>query len=53
LRTTTELHSEIDRRFKEAGIEIAFPQQDIHLRSGWEVMTPDERLRGMSEGGAD
>ncbi len=24
---------EIDRRFKEAGIEIAFPQQDLHIRS--------------------
>lgn len=27
------LHSEIDRRFNQAGIEIAFPQQDIHVRS--------------------
>ncbi len=33
LRTITELHSSIDERFKEAGIEIAFPQQDLHLRS--------------------
>jgi len=33
LKTITELHTEIDRRFAEAGIEIAFPQQDIHLRS--------------------
>ena len=29
----SELHQEIDRRFREAKIEIAFPQQDIHLRS--------------------
>jgi potassium efflux system protein len=29
----TDLHTEIDKRFKEAGIEIAFPQQDLHLRS--------------------
>lgn len=27
------LHQEIDRCFREAGIEIAFPQQDVHLRS--------------------
>ncbi len=33
LRVITELHTEIDRRFKEAGIEIAFPQHDLHLRS--------------------
>lgn len=29
----SELHQEIDRRFREAEIEIAFPQQDLHLRS--------------------
>ncbi len=28
-----ELHMEIDRAFREAGIEIAFPQRDLHLRS--------------------
>jgi potassium efflux system protein len=27
----TELHSAIDAAFKEAGIEIAFPQRDIHV----------------------
>ena len=27
------LHQEIDRRFRDAKIEIAFPQQDIHFRS--------------------
>ena len=29
----TNLHTEIDKRFREAGIEIAFPQRDIHIRS--------------------
>jgi small-conductance mechanosensitive channel len=29
----SELHQEIDRRFREANIEIAFPQSDLHLRS--------------------
>lgn len=33
LPTKSELHYEIDHAFREAGIEIAFPQQDIHLRS--------------------
>ena len=36
LNTITELHAEIDKRFAAAGIEIAFPQQDLHLRSGWD-----------------
>ncbi len=31
--TLTDLHTEIDERFKEAQIEIAFPQRDVHLRS--------------------
>jgi potassium efflux system protein len=34
LATITELHTEIDRRFQAAGIEIAFPQLDLHLRTG-------------------
>lgn len=29
----SELHFEIFRRFREAGIEIPFPQRDIHIRS--------------------
>ena len=33
LKTITELHTEIDRRFAEAGLEIAFPQQDVHVKS--------------------
>jgi len=28
-----ELHMAIDKKFREAGIEIAFPQRDIHIRS--------------------
>ncbi|MEM8955188.1 MAG: mechanosensitive ion channel domain-containing protein [Verrucomicrobiota bacterium] len=32
IRTITELHEEIDRRYREAGIEIAFPQLDVHLK---------------------
>jgi small-conductance mechanosensitive channel len=29
----SELNQEIDRQFRERGIEIPFPQRDIHLRS--------------------
>jgi len=28
-----DLHTAIDREFRTAGIEIAFPQQDVHVRS--------------------
>ena len=31
--TSTEIRFELDRRFRELGIEIAFPQRDIHIRS--------------------
>ena len=49
IETITELHTEINKRFAAAGIEIAFPQQDIHLRSGWD----DTRRQrpGGTEGG--
>jgi potassium efflux system protein len=33
------LHEAIDDRFKEAGIEIAFPQRDLHIRSGLEHLS--------------
>jgi len=33
LGTITELHTEISKQFAAAGIEIAFPQRDIHVRS--------------------
>jgi small-conductance mechanosensitive channel len=29
----SQMHQEIDRRFRQAGIVIAFPQRDLHLRS--------------------
>ncbi len=33
LGVITDLHREIDRRYREAEIEIPFPQRDLHLRS--------------------
>ena len=33
LSVITELHTEIDRAFTRAGIEISFPQRDLHVRS--------------------
>ena len=39
LLTITELHNQVHRRFADAGIEIAFPQRDLHIRSGWPVPT--------------
>ena len=33
ISTQSEIHYLIDDAFREAGIEIAFPQQDIHIRS--------------------
>lgn len=33
LRVETAVRFEIDRLFRERGIEIAFPQRDIHIRS--------------------
>jgi potassium efflux system protein len=32
--TINSLHIEINKRFAASGIEIPFPQQDLHLRSG-------------------
>jgi potassium efflux system protein len=48
LETGSELHFGIDRAFREAGIEIAFPQRDVHVRS---IKAP-VRLES-SEGGGD
>ncbi|MBK1879296.1 mechanosensitive ion channel domain-containing protein [Pelagicoccus mobilis] len=33
LSVLSDMHSEIDRRFKEEGLEIAFPQRDLNIRS--------------------
>jgi potassium efflux system protein len=33
LQTIHELHTAIDKSFKNAGLEIAFPQRDLHIRT--------------------
>ncbi|MEM6363959.1 MAG: mechanosensitive ion channel domain-containing protein, partial [Planctomycetota bacterium] len=44
LLTIHQLHTDIHNRFNEAGIEIAFPQRDLHLRS-----CPPEVVAGLSQ----
>jgi len=42
-----DVRFEIDRLFRERKIEIAFPQQDIHIRSGFKEekeVPPSEAL---------
>jgi small-conductance mechanosensitive channel len=34
-RVRSDLRFSVDRAFREAGIEVPFPQRDLHLRSGW------------------
>jgi len=47
IQAMTELHTAIDKRFKEQGIEISFPQRDLHLRSAgdWvsKIASPEEK----------
>jgi small-conductance mechanosensitive channel len=33
LQVASDLHQDIDRRFRLAGIAIPFPQRDLHVRS--------------------
>jgi potassium-dependent mechanosensitive channel len=35
-RTTSDLRFAVDAAFRDAGIEIPFPQRDLHVRSGGE-----------------
>ena len=47
LRVKNELHQEIDQRFRDLNIEIAFPQRDLHIRSMGQsiVLQPPEKKR--------
>jgi small-conductance mechanosensitive channel len=39
---TSEILLRVWDKFKEAGVEIPYPQRDLHLRSGFERMVPSE-----------
>jgi len=45
----SDLRHDIDRRFRDKGIEIAFPQRDLHIRSVDEspgsILKPSEDRR--------
>jgi potassium efflux system protein len=47
LQVITELHTTIDQLFREARLEIAYPQRDLHIRSV--VSTPALLLQSVGE----
>lgn len=52
VQTLHELHMEIDRRFRAEGIEIAFPQQDVHIRDfppNWPPALPAAPIASVPE----
>ena len=53
LTVETDLRMAIHAAFKEAGIEIPFPQQDIHIRSGMpgDIRAVAEAMRPRQENG--
>jgi potassium efflux system protein len=48
-----EMHSRIDKAFREANIEIAFPQRDVHVRSIRDVLPVREQTQGKPSDGDD
>ena len=47
--STTEVRFELDRRFRELGIEIAFPQRDLHIRTDHTRSFPKGPESGISD----
>ena len=47
LETRHQLHMAINNRFQRAGIEIAYPQRDIHIRSNSTVTSIDAKTENM------
>jgi len=43
LRVRHEIHVAVDRALREAGVEIPFPQRDVHIRSADGVSGPTDR----------
>ena len=55
LPTTNALHTLISKKFSQAGLNIPFPQQDLHIRSlpqGWH-QTPPTVVEGPSRNGVN
>lgn len=46
LTTGSELHSEVAAAFEAEGIEIPFPQRDVHIRPALSSDTSSEAARG-------
>lgn len=44
-----ELHDRIHKEFRQAGIEIAFPQRDLHVRSAEPLVELIDRQRALKE----
>lgn len=38
----SKIRFSIDDKFRENGVQIPFPQRDLHLRSGWENLGPQK-----------
>ena len=38
-KVRSALHQDLERRLRDAGITIAFPQRDIHIQSGDQPMS--------------
>jgi potassium-dependent mechanosensitive channel len=45
LHVASDLHQDIDRRSRQAGIEIPFPQRDLHVRSVEQTNSLAARVR--------
>ena len=55
LHTVHDLHTKIDKKFKAAGLEISFPQRDLHIRSlppDWHQHAPTATPQGQTNGKA-
>jgi potassium efflux system protein len=50
LKVRHQLHKAIDQAFREAGIEIAFPQRDIHVRGIHDALPVIDEAAGRSGG---
>jgi len=47
LQVIHDLHTTVNRQFRQAGIEIAFPQHDVHIRS---ILSDQRLLDGALQG---